>query len=60
MTCIDKAIKAHRIARKFWGKACAFDGIPASSMFVMFSDNNPYVSVRNRAMSLYFSFLRGG
>jgi len=31
-----------------WNKACAFDKIPASSMFVVFSSKNPYAKALDK------------
>lgn len=36
-------LKAHE-PREAWRKACEFDNIPADSMFVVFSDSNPYAA----------------
>ena len=38
------------IVRQLWEKACEHDGIPPDSMFVVFSDNNPYVPYHNKAV----------
>ena len=33
-----------------WTAACGYDGIPADSRFVVWSDNNPYAASYNSAM----------
>ena len=44
---LRNAIKA------LWVKACEHDEIPAGSMFVVFSDDNPYVKFHSIAMRQY-------
>ena len=49
---------------EFWVKACEHDGIPPSSSFVVFSENNPYVSfhdnARRQLMEAQAAFVPGG
>lgn len=44
--------RLHAMAHSFWRKACIHDGIPYDSMFVVFSNNNPYVKAMKVARGL--------
>jgi hypothetical protein len=47
-------ILAIRLAASFYAKALAYDRITGSHTFVMFSRDNPYVGMYNRAQDLVF------
>ncbi|MCK5602637.1 hypothetical protein KAR91_12225 [Candidatus Pacearchaeota archaeon] len=43
-----KTQNAKRLRKALWLKACRFDNIPPDSMFIVFSDDNPYLKRYNR------------
>ena len=45
-------------AKALWVKACEHDGIPPDSSFVVFSDDNPWVPLRDKAMRGYWAAKR--
>jgi hypothetical protein len=51
---LNKA-RAKHLVRSFWQKACLYDGISTDSIFVVFSNDNPYAAALNRANILYFA-----
>ncbi len=55
MKAIERAGARHiaglsATVRQLWERACEHDGIPPDSVFVVFSDNNPYVPYHNKAV----------
>lgn len=38
------------VVRQLWVKSCEHDRIPPDSVFVVFSDDNPYVPYHNKAV----------
>lgn len=59
MKLFHKYAKAGKIAKSLWAKACKFDGHPATSKFVVFSDSNPYAEAAGRASLFYVKLLKG-
>lgn len=39
------------VCRQLWTKACEFDGIESSASFVVFSEGNPFVPFREKAVT---------
>jgi hypothetical protein len=39
--------------RECWERACQHDGIPYDSMFVVFSDDNPYLKEHEKWMRMF-------
>lgn len=50
-----KKIKALRLVNNFWKSACRYDNIPVNSSFVIFSNNNPYISLQQRAYKILYN-----
>jgi len=44
-----------RLLKALWIKSCRFDGIPADSKFVVFSDDNPYQRRYAKIMKMYLA-----
>ena len=42
---------ARKIKKELWIMACKYDNIPENSMFVVFSDDNPYIKELNSIKS---------
>lgn len=51
-TTIGKFGKAQRISRTYWFKALDFDGIREPALFVIFSKDNPFAPLHDRAVKL--------
>ena len=47
---LNNKLWLYYLVRKFWAKACQFDGIDPDSNFVSFSTANPYAIAQNRVM----------
>ena len=45
--------------KDLWAKACAYDGIPEDSMFVVFSDENPYIREYNNGIEIIQKIHKG-
>lgn len=43
-----KTKKNSLILKALWNKACEFEGVPANSMFVVFSPTNPWMVEYNK------------
>ncbi len=53
MKRIHRIKRAHELARSFWVKACAAQGIDNKAMFVLFDDSNVYAQAHNRAVGIF-------
>jgi hypothetical protein len=47
---VARMLRAAQIARHFWTLALDYDTIPQGSAFVVFSDENPFVKLYERAL----------
>ena len=50
----DYIVGLRNTAQQLWIKACEFDGIPADSKFVVFSDENKFAKFYGIAMGQMF------
>ena len=46
--------------KELWRKACKHDGIPEDSSFVVFSEDNPYLTDYNKAATIVTKIMKGG
>jgi hypothetical protein len=56
MTDLLKWDKARKLAKVFWERACKLDDIPTDATFVIFSKDNPYARLSDRANTLKWTF----
>ena len=47
---------ARRLRTTYWSRACAYDQIPETMSFVVFSDGNPYTALYNRAARVWGAY----